>query len=299
MKATVRTGRASNQAEERCVSHLQVRLRREKVALSPVYYTALQSDAIQSGPLSGFSLAAAPALTDSDSEPVVTSSSLFGRRAATDGYSSTAHGRLPLPAQPAAVGGSSHAAARQEAGQGSRWGYLRLTSFSQNAAEETKHAIQSLEVGGGVLRGMAKWYAGLGRGEAGVGFRGGGVGWAHQLLNSLAGVAMLMVMLVLNEIRRPGTDTALLVVCCHPCRPLLCWFVCMPQRKGVSGYILDLRDNPGGLVKAGLDIARLLMDGHPTVFSIVGRTGEPEQKVGGLGPGRGAGQERDTVLLVA
>lgn len=47
----------------------------------------------------------------------------------------------------------------------------------------------------------------------------------------------------------------------------------------MSGYILDLRDNPGGLVKAGLDIARLLMDGHPTVFSIVGRSGEPEQKV--------------------
>ena len=52
------------------------------------------------------------------------------------------------------------------------------------------------------------------------------------------------------------------------------------QRNGVSGYILDLRDNPGGLVKAGLDIARLLLDGHPTVFSIVGRSDEGEQKVG-------------------
>lgn len=51
------------------------------------------------------------------------------------------------------------------------------------------------------------------------------------------------------------------------------------QRKGVAGYILDLRDNPGGLVKSGLDIARMLLDGHPTVFSIVGRAGEAEQKV--------------------
>jgi C-terminal processing protease CtpA/Prc len=51
------------------------------------------------------------------------------------------------------------------------------------------------------------------------------------------------------------------------------------QRKAVSGYIFDLRDNPGGLVKAGMDIARLLMDGTPTVFSIVGRADEPEQKV--------------------
>lgn len=52
------------------------------------------------------------------------------------------------------------------------------------------------------------------------------------------------------------------------------------QRKGVSGYILDLRENPGGLVKSGIDIARLLLDGHPTVFSITGREGEPVQQVG-------------------
>lgn len=51
------------------------------------------------------------------------------------------------------------------------------------------------------------------------------------------------------------------------------------QRKGVSGYMLDLRDNPGGLVKSGLDIARMLLDGHPTVFSIVGREGEAAQRV--------------------
>ena len=47
----------------------------------------------------------------------------------------------------------------------------------------------------------------------------------------------------------------------------------------MSGYIFDLRDNPGGLVKAGIDIARLLMDGTPTVFSIVGRDGEQQQRV--------------------
>lgn len=63
----------------------------------------------------------------------------------------------------------------------------------------------------------------------------------------------------------------MLLRCCCCCLLL--------QRKGVSGYILDLRDNPGGLVKAGLDIARMLLAGHPTVFSIVGRAGEPEQRV--------------------
>jgi hypothetical protein len=51
------------------------------------------------------------------------------------------------------------------------------------------------------------------------------------------------------------------------------------ERSGVSGYILDLRDNPGGLVKSGIDIARLLLDGHPTLFSITGRDGEPLQEV--------------------
>jgi hypothetical protein len=55
------------------------------------------------------------------------------------------------------------------------------------------------------------------------------------------------------------------------------------QRKGVSGYMLDLRDNPGGLVKSGLDIARMLLDGHPTVFSIVGREGEAAQRVSTCG----------------
>jgi len=56
------------------------------------------------------------------------------------------------------------------------------------------------------------------------------------------------------------------------------WLPCL-QHNGVSGYILDLRDNPGGLGQSGIDIARLLLDGHPTVFAITGRQGEPVQQV--------------------
>lgn len=41
----------------------------------------------------------------------------------------------------------------------------------------------------------------------------------------------------------------------------------------VSSYILDLRDNPGGLVRAGIEVASLWLDGAPTVFSITGRAG--------------------------
>ncbi len=44
-----------------------------------------------------------------------------------------------------------------------------------------------------------------------------------------------------------------------------------PQAQGASSYILDLRNNPGGLVRASIDIARLWMDGNPVVFNISGR----------------------------
>lgn len=138
---------------------MQVRLRREKVALSPVYYTALQTEAVKAGPFSGFSLASAPALKDDEARfaagSVFGSSSGSGAGAAAPedsgygGYSSTARGRTPLNAQPAAAAPTAAAGGAGQQGQqtGPRWGYLRLTSFSQNAAEETKHAIQSLEVG--------------------------------------------------------------------------------------------------------------------------------------------------------
>lgn len=47
-----------------------------------------------------------------------------------------------------------------------------------------------------------------------------------------------------------------------------------------DGYILDLRSNPGGLVRAGMDIARLWLDGAPTIFNVSGRGGEAVQQVG-------------------
>ncbi|MEY2979411.1 MAG: carboxyl-terminal processing protease CtpC [Prochlorotrichaceae cyanobacterium] len=44
------------------------------------------------------------------------------------------------------------------------------------------------------------------------------------------------------------------------------------ERQGVEGYILDLRSNPGGLLKASIDIARMWM-GDGTIVSTVNRRG--------------------------
>jgi hypothetical protein len=138
-----------------------VRLRREKVALSPVYYTALQVDA--AAPAPGLFVAAAPPLAAGDADAGAPGSGSPSWSAALggllEGSSSTAPGRTQLNtavpsllARPAAAASMPAAAApaskqqQQQQQQGDRWGYLRLTAFSQNAADEMKKAIVSLEV---------------------------------------------------------------------------------------------------------------------------------------------------------
>lgn len=48
------------------------------------------------------------------------------------------------------------------------------------------------------------------------------------------------------------------------------------EAQGVTGYILDLRSNPGGLLQASIDIARMWMD-KGTIVSTVTRVGEAER----------------------
>jgi carboxyl-terminal processing protease len=43
------------------------------------------------------------------------------------------------------------------------------------------------------------------------------------------------------------------------------------QEAGAMSFLLDLQDNPGGLVQAGIEIARLFLDGGNTVVQTVGR----------------------------
>ncbi|KAF7146859.1 hypothetical protein RHSIM_Rhsim03G0012100 [Rhododendron simsii] len=45
------------------------------------------------------------------------------------------------------------------------------------------------------------------------------------------------------------------------------------EDQGVESYILDLRNNPGGLVKAGLDVARIWLDGNETLVNTIDRDG--------------------------
>ena len=40
------------------------------------------------------------------------------------------------------------------------------------------------------------------------------------------------------------------------------------KKQDVTGYILDLRNNPGGLLQAGVEIARLWLDPGPIVYTV-------------------------------
>ncbi|WIA14626.1 hypothetical protein OEZ85_003131 [Tetradesmus obliquus] len=179
----------------------EVKLRREKVALSPLYYTALQVPELGTPSSLGITLAAAPPAPQLSSSSAAApagklSSSAFTSSSSSRSIASSPAAALAAPQQPqwaADRSSMSDTAAPGPAEQ--RLGYLRLSSFSSNAADDMHRAIAELE------------------------------------------------------------------------------------RSGVAGYILDLRDNPGGLVKSGIDIARLLLDGHPTLFAITGRDGEPLQEV--------------------
>ncbi|KAK4581592.1 hypothetical protein RGQ29_024980 [Quercus rubra] len=45
------------------------------------------------------------------------------------------------------------------------------------------------------------------------------------------------------------------------------------ESQDVRAYILDLRNNPGGLVKAGLDVAQIWLDGDETLVNTIDRDG--------------------------
>ena len=68
---------------------------------------------------------------------------------------------------------------------------------------------------------------------------------------------------------------------CHACvsglLPQVC--CCALQKEGADAFILDLRNNPGGLVRAGLDIARLWLPGETPILNVEGRDVEGQTAV--------------------
>ena len=51
------------------------------------------------------------------------------------------------------------------------------------------------------------------------------------------------------------------------------------EDDGVDAFVLDLRSNPGGLVQAGLDIARIWLDGPASVFHVTGRNAVAQRDI--------------------
>ncbi|PSC70752.1 Carboxyl-terminal-processing protease [Micractinium conductrix] len=71
------------------------------------------------------------------------------------------------------------------------------------------------------------------------------------------------------------------------------------KRDGAEAFILDLRNNPGGLVNVALDVAGLWMDGPAPVFNVMDRTGEePSVQAIGLAEPTHATTDLPMVVLV-
>lgn len=99
----------------------EVRLKREKLALSPVFYTALQAPELTNG--LGVTLATSQPLQQPTGPPAAASG----------------------------LGMFSHSGVVSTSPGSDRLGYLKLTSFSQNAADDLHRAINDLEVGWAIL----------------------------------------------------------------------------------------------------------------------------------------------------
>jgi C-terminal processing protease CtpA/Prc len=123
-------------------------------------------------------------------------------------------------------------------------GYVRLASFSQNAAEELRRAMADLDAR---ALASAAWLP-----------AGSAAGGAASSASS-SGASASAAALAASPAGGAGGAAA--------------------GAGGLAGYVLDLRGNGGGLVRAGIEVAAAFLPGSPTVFQVSGRDGEQASRV--------------------
>ncbi len=141
-------------------------------------------------------------------------------------------------------------------------GYIRLVNFSQHAAADMRKAITRLQVKRRPPLTACK----------------PGLGWQCCCVKDFQ-VVMLSADRCIASLPRCLSSLVVLMPAqgpTHASVPRCCLRQegpghsrCLLQGEGAEGYILDLRSNPGGLVRAGLDVARLWLDGDDVpVFNV-------------------------------
>ena len=159
-------------------------------------------------------------------------------------------------------------------------GYIRLANFSQKAAHDMDAAIHELQVGRVVRLTLQCSCVGQ--------VHPSSLCWPHcgALVRALplktkhaqaaGSVPDARHEALLRNASAGLLGATALRVCQGFCPEICC---CALQKEGADAFILDLRNNPGGLVRAGLDIARLWLPGETPILNVEGRDVEGQTAV--------------------
>lgn len=138
-------------------------------------------------------------------------------------------------------------------------GYIRLVNFSQKAAPEMRHAIANLQVERRfsllpVCLPMVFF-------SLSAGMRANAPSGQEHHIVAFAVGDFTVITAIWFQLGYTNLLSQLW---------MLQVFACL-QERGCDSFILDLRNNPGGLVRAGLDIARLWLPGEAAILTVEGR----------------------------